>query len=244
MIYRENNKLIPKRGYRGKHGKNNFSKENLIKGVKEYSILTISLVLVVVGYVSYLSKYQKTNEASSEADKVADIGDATLVDSKDISKNDSSVEEDELRKKEEAVANKDKVENEKSEKEAENIETNAKPETDEYFISSRLERENMYSQTIETYQKILENSNCSVEQRNEASDKINEINKTKNSIMIAENLIKTKGFEDCIVFVNSDSVSIVIKKKELSNEDIAKIQNIAARELAEKIENIHISNKY
>lgn len=243
MIYKENNKLIPKRRYRSKHEKKEFSKEKILNGIREYSILTISLVLVVVGYVSYLSKYQKTKEASSEADKVADIGDATLVDSKDISKNDSSVEEDELKKKEEVVANKENAKN-NNEKEAENIETNAAPSTDEYFISSRLERENMYSQTIETYQKILENSNCSAEQRNEASDKINEINKTKNSIMIAENLIKTKGFEDCIVFVNADSVSIVIKKKELSNEDIAKIQNIAVRELSKKIENIHISNKY
>lgn len=257
MIYKENNKEIAKRDNKERRYKDrkkisgNFI-EKIKKSAKEYSILTMSLLLIVAGYVSYLSKYERTKQVSGDANKVADIGDATLVNSNDISENDVSVEEDEQAKKENkgnkvAVDNKmddKKEEAEGKDNEKKDIQTNAKPETDEYFISSRLERENMHSQTIETYQKILENNNCSVEQKTEASKKINEINERKNSIMIAENLIKTKGFEDCVVFVNTESVSIIVKKEELSQEDIAKIQNIAVRELSEKVENIHISNKY
>lgn len=251
MIYKEDNKEIAKRNYKeGRHKdrkKTNGTSfiEKVKKSAKEYSILTMSLLLIVAGYVSYLSKYERTKQVSGDVNKVADIGDATLVNSNDISENDVSVEEDEQANKENEVAvdnKKEEAEGKKTEKEE--IQTNAKLETEEYFISSRLERENMYSQTIETYQKILENNNCSVEQKTEASQKINEINERKNSIMIAENLIKTKGFEDCVVFVNTDSVSIIVKKEEITQEDIAKIQNIAVRELSEKVENIHISNKY
>ncbi len=250
MIYKEDNKEIIKRNYKG--GRHKESKkisgaflEKLKKGAKEYSILTISLLLIVAGYVSYLSKYEKTKSVSGEVNKVAEIGDATLVNSNDISKNDVSVEEDEQASREnEASEDLNKEEADKKDSKKEDVPTNTKPQVEEYFISSRLERENMFSQTIETYQKILENSNCSAEQKTEASKKINEINERKNSIMIAENLIKTKGFEDCVVFVNNDSVSIIVKKEKLTQEDTAKIQNIAVRELSEKVENIHISNKY
>ena len=69
------------------------------------------------------------------------------------------------------------------------------------------------------------------------------LKKTKNSIMICENLIQTKGFKDCVIFVNGDSVSIVIQSDKLEVEDIAQIQNIVAREMKASIENIHISNK-
>ena len=61
--------------------------------------------------------------------------------------------------------------------------------------------------------------------------------------MIAENLIKTKGFEDLIIFVNNKSVNIIVKSNELKTEQIAQIQNITSRELVVEIDNIHISNK-
>lgn len=241
MIYKENiekeRKNCFKRSKNGGRFKSKGIKSKINKVTKEYGILTMSLILMVVGYVSYLSKYQVSNQTNGVVNEVADIGDATLVNSKEILEN-NTVDDDTIEAEKESNEGGEAGECEETET------TNAKPETEEYFISSRLERENMYSQTIETYQDILENTNCSVEQRNEASEKINEINETKNSIMISENLIKTKGFEDCVIFVNSDSVSIVVKKEELTQEDIAKIQNIAVRELSENLENIHISNKY
>ena len=46
-----------------------------------------------------------------------------------------------------------------------------------------------------------------------------------------------------MIFVNGDSINIIIKTKELSEEQIAQIQNIVSRELNGDIENIHISCK-
>ena len=61
--------------------------------------------------------------------------------------------------------------------------------------------------------------------------------------MICENLIRTKGFNDVVIFVNDDSISVVVNKEELKKEDTAQIQSIVAREMNAKIDNIHISNK-
>ena len=72
---------------------------------------------------------------------------------------------------------------------------------------------------------------------------ITKINQTKNSIMICENLIKTKGFENVIIFVNGESISVIVGIGDLKQEEVAQIQNIVARELNCKVENIHISTK-
>ena len=112
-----------------------------------------------------------------------------------------------------------------------------------YFITSKLDRNKMYSETLEKYQEKYKNANATAEQKQEALKKINNINNTKNAIMIAENLIKNKGFQDLIIFINGDSISIIVKAKELKEEQIAQIQNIISRELKGEIENIHISNK-
>lgn len=114
---------------------------------------------------------------------------------------------------------------------------------DNYFANSRLERETMYSQMLETYQRILESNTVSQEQKAISGQEINKINQTKNGIMIAENLIKTKGFSDVIIFVNDNSVSVITQAGELSAEEIAQIQNIVSRELKVEIENIHISKR-
>lgn len=115
--------------------------------------------------------------------------------------------------------------------------------SDDYFSTSKLERDTMYSQMLETYEKVLNSNNSLETQKQSVTEEIKKINDTKNSIMICENLIKTKGFEDSVIFANGDSVSIVVKDEQLTAEKVAQIQNIVSREMGAKIENIHISSK-
>ena len=126
----------------------------------------------------------------------------------------------------------------------ETIETSSNGKSnDDYFTTSRLERDTMYSQILETYEKILNSSNSLETQKQSATEEIKKINDTKNSIMICENLIRTKGFENVVIFANGDSVSVIVKDEQLNTEKVAQIQNIISREMNAKVENIHISNK-
>ena len=140
------------------------------------------------------------------------------------------------------------IENAKTEKTSSNAVTTSSTTTNttnnsDYFKTSKLERDTMYSQMIETYEKVLNSDNSLETQKQSATDEIKKINDTKNSIMICENLIQTKGFENSVVFVNGESVSVIIETSELSKEQVAQIQNIISREMNAKAENIHISNK-
>lgn len=141
--------------------------------------------------------------------------------------------------KETAASNSNTINNEK---ETVDTATLAKEQSD-YFINSKIDREKMYSQMLESYQKILDNQNISGEQKAIAAQEITNINNQKNSIMIAENLIKTKGLEDVVIFINLDSISVVVKAQTLSKEEIAQIQNIVTRELDTEIPNVHISTR-
>lgn len=113
----------------------------------------------------------------------------------------------------------------------------------QYFTESKLERDKMYSQMLESYQTILQNTTIPDSQKEISQNEIKKINETKNAIMITENLIKNKGFEDVIIFVNGESINVIIKAIDLNQEQVAQIQNIVAREMKTEIENIHISKK-
>ena len=54
---------------------------------------------------------------------------------------------------------------------------------------------------LESYQNILSNNQISDAQKEISENEIKNINNTRNSIMITENLIKYKGFEDLVIFV-------------------------------------------
>ena len=126
--------------------------------------------------------------------------------------------------------------------ESQTVETSS-TQDDGYFTNSRLERNTLYSQQIENYQDILNNTNVSEAQKQIAQEEITRINNEQNAIMITENLIKTKGIEDLIIFVNGDSINVIVKGENLNEEKIAQIQNIVTRELEAEIEDIHIMSK-
>ena len=188
-------------------------------------IFVIALMFIAAGYLSFTSNNNAIPTAKlANAEEMAEIGDATLVNANAVIEDENTAETI--------------IENENSV-----IGTSVQITQDEYFSQSRLDRDTMYSQMIESYQKILENDNVTAEQKNIAQQEITKVNELKNSIMIAENLIKTKGFEELIIFVNNKSVNIIVKSNELKTEQIAQIQNITSRELGVEIDNIHISNK-
>ena len=202
-------------------------------------VLVIALMLVSAGYLNYTANTQTNTTIPTSVEEgieYAGIGDAKLVSSNGIvntNTQEAIVENNSISIEENAI-----VENIAEETKNTNATT-----TDEYFSSSKLNRESMYSQMIESYQKILENDSISSDQKAIAQTEIKNINDTKNRIMICENLIKTKGIKDVVMIVNDKSISVVIKSESLQEEQIAQIQNIIAREMQTEISNIHISNK-
>lgn len=208
-------------------------KEEDMKILKKNQLViwVIALMLIAAGYLNYSSNLDIQNLQVSSAENnvegqivssleentnIASIGDATLV-------NGELVSNDNLQ---------------------DTTQVNA-PVTDssDYFVSSKLDRETMYSQMLTSYQSIINSTTISSEQKSIAQQEINKINETKNAIMIVENLMKTKGFADVVIFVNGDSVNAVVKSNELSTQQVAQIQNIISRELKTELEDIHISCK-
>ena len=168
-------------------------------------------------------------------EKVAELGDATLVNSNKI-ENENVVENS----VEQEISKEVKQEKEEVVKPT-NAETT--PKEDTYFTTSKLERENIYSQMLETYQEIYNNANSTQEQKEKAIEEIAKINERRNAIMIAENLILAKGIENVVIFANENSVSVIAKAETLEPEKIAQIQNIVSRELEVGAEIISISTK-
>ncbi len=212
-------------------------------------IFVIALMLITAGYLNYTTGDGGDLVATSslvDSEEVAGIGDAKLVSSNAIENlSSSSISLDNANVvNNENTANSNEVSNENKTVTTSGVVENSKG-TDEYFTNSRLTRDTMYSQMIESYQKILDNTSVSADQKAISQTEIKKINDLKNSIMICENLIKTKGFKDVVIFVNDTSISVIIQADadEITGEGAAQIQNIVAREMKAEIQNIHISSK-
>ena len=240
-----------------------------MKVIKRNQIIIFvgALMLIVAGYLNFSDNGLPINNLVptsklADAEEMASIGDAKLVSANVVDGeqeneiqdivNNNDLNDSVIETNTEAdIKNNDKnvseniTESSTTETSSNNIESVNKDKqlNNNYFTQSRLDRDTMYSQTLDTYQKIIENESISADQKAIAQKEISKINEQKNSIMIAENLIKVKGFEDLIIFINGENVSVIVKSDKLEEKEIAQIQNIVTRELGVKIENINISNK-
>ena len=204
-------------------------------------VAVIALMLVTAGYLNFANQNKESNliptSSAADSELMAGIGDAQLVSANETKENNQTQNETVENTENVATTNKTKEDT------ASNITQNTSAQEDSYFAQSRLDRDKMYSQMFDNYQKILETNNLSSEEKKTAQEEIKRINNEKNAIMIAENLIKTKGFQDIVIFVNNGNVTGVVQKDKLDEKDIAQIQNIITRELNAKTNKINISGK-
>ena len=194
----------------------------------QFIVVVLALMLITAGYLNFISRNEENTQTAGfiEETALAEIGDATLVSSNAVQSENT---------------NEEMIENTVEAEDNVSIETTQNTIENDYFASSRLEREKMYSQMLESYQTILESSEISDAQKEVSQTEINKINNTKNAIMIAENLLKTKDIEDIILLVNDKSINVVVKTDKLSQDKVAQIQNIVSREMNAEIDNIHIT---
>jgi len=112
-------------------------------------ILVVSLMLITAGYLNYMYSDGMILASKKEGEN---FGDATLVSSNNL------IEED--------------IENlvNKEEKTVE-LQSSITSNENDYFVITKLERSKMYSSQLETYQKVVDSTNSSQEQKNEATRK-------------------------------------------------------------------------
>lgn len=234
----------------------------------EIVVYVVALMLVTAGYFNYTANGSKNlvETYSEDVQKLEDtananVGDAVLVSNNEAdntSGNDVAIVDNDDMQEESSSQVDNQVDNQVNNQVSNQVDNNTvsdnslvsndnensvktNADATNYFASSKLERETMYANMLSSYQSILDNNNVSETQKSIASKEITKINNTKNSIMICENLIMTKGFDNCVILINENSVNVVVRVKDgLNTEKVAQIQNIISREIGTQIENIHI----
>lgn len=236
----------------------------MIKNFKKNQVIifVIALMLVTAGYLNFTTNQQQQNlvptSTLADSETMASIGDATLVSANEAKTetqntnqninsnvNQNTVQNEINNTTSSNTNNSQSQSNENNEGELQSNKATAATEAkdDNYFAQSRLDRDTMYSQMFANYQTILESENIAADEKKIAQEEIKRINNEKNAIMIAENLIKTKGFEDVVLFINNGSVSAIIKAETLEKDQVAQLQNIITRELSVEANKINISSK-
>jgi len=119
---------------------------------------------------------------------------------------------------------------------------NAKTVADDtYFVKARLARNSSRDLAMETVATILDDAKLTESDKKEASAKAMSITDIIEAESRIENLIKAKGFEDCMVYLTKSNASIVIKTAGLDQNQATQIKNIIVQEGNVKGENVSIS---
>ena len=117
-------------------------------------------------------------------------------------------------------------------------------QTDEdFFIEYRLDRDRTRSRQIELLQSIIYNTNSSANERQEAQKKILAITTTLEQELKLESIIKAKGFQDAILFIQPSSVIVIVQSKEFGPSQATKLGDLVAKTTGHTLEQITIIPK-
>ena len=102
----------------------------------------------------------------------------------------------------------------------------------DYFATARLSRQQARDSAISMLQEAEMDENAAEEVCNEASQTLQVLAGYTVAEAQIENLVTAKGYADCVVFMGSESCSVVVDAGEngLEAQDVAKIKDIVINE--------------
>ncbi len=181
---------------------------------KQIVMLTLSLVVCVAVYLNW--RFLQTDDINNIAQTNSDVS------ALEQSENDNS-----------------ETENGKTLGEAQYVSSTA-TDINEYFTSSRLTRQQSKDKAIELLQTVVNNEASSASSIEKANAEISEIAAQTELEGTVENLIKAKGFADCVVFIGSDTANVVVQSEGLNAQQAAQINEIIVTQTGLSSSNIKI----
>ncbi len=116
----------------------------------------------------------------------------------------------------------------------------ADADTDDYFAQARLEKTTNRDEAVQTLQMIIGGGDLTEDEVITTALDAVEISNLIESEGNIESLIKSQGFEDCVVYLDGESAKVVVKSDGLEAADAALIKDIILGEVAIPSENIRI----
>lgn len=119
---------------------------------------------------------------------------------------------------------------------------NAKSIADEnYFAMAKLARDKGRDLSIQTIGAILDDENLTEADKKEATQKAMTLTDIIEAETAIENLVKAKGFSECMVYLGEETASVVVKTDGLDEQTATQIKNIVVTETNIKGENVSIT---
>lgn len=202
--------------------------------LKRKEIIAAALV-VLIGVAGYLNwSYQDTirvTDGDSYIETGKKLGEAQYVNSNQEDVEDGANEEN-------TAAENQAADGENQEENTEAQETAAN--SGDYFVEAKLEKESARSKALEILNQTAANESFDQETREKAQEQILNTAKNVEKEAAIENIAKAKGYPDISVYIDGEEVNIIVRKDGFSEEDVAKIKDIATEQLGISGKNIKI----
>ena len=224
---------------------------------KPVIIVMLVLLLVFTGYINHNLTKQASSRVSSDYQKHEEMELARETQGDDLvptlseGKEEAEFEKDEEEKgdiDDFEILSSDKKDVDVLTKEAEeNISETISGEksmnSKNYFIEQRLSRDKLRAGLIDRLNEIVNNENSSQEMITDAQKRIMEIGDISENELAIEGLIKSKGFEEALVFITDKDAKVVVETDELVEQDIVQILEIVLNETDFDASNVNIIKK-
>jgi len=116
----------------------------------------------------------------------------------------------------------------------------AQTDADKYFEQARLSRQKTRDEALDTLQKTLKNAKLTDQEKKEATTKLSDIIQAMTNETDIENMVKAKGFSDCVASISDGKISVAVRpvSGELTKSDVAKIRDVVLSKTTISSQNI------
>lgn len=111
----------------------------------------------------------------------------------------------------------------------------------DFFASAKLTREQTRAKNKEMLMELVDNTSLTETQKQDAVDQVVEMTTIAEKEGSTEILLGAKGFEDVVVNMMDGGVDVIVNAKELTEQQMAQVEDIVKRKTGVAVENIVIT---
>lgn len=112
----------------------------------------------------------------------------------------------------------------------------------DYFAASRADRDSSRAETVTYYKAIIENEATSATAKTNAETELQSLVDGMKTEQNLETLIKALGFDDCLVTVGKENITVIVKSDALTEPETTQILDVVQTETKKEIGYIRVKS--